>query len=130
MPTRPPDIRHGFGTVRSYIHGPLELLTFIEEIFEARELQRHAFSEEKFHVEYQIGDSVLVVEAGPLPEGITHWTSWIYVYVQTVDATFARAVVRGAEVVMAVDVQPYGERMGGVRDMAGNTWWIATLLDA
>lgn len=119
-------VRHGFGSVRAYIHGPLELLTFVEVVFGAKELERHAFNAEKFHVEYQIGDSVLVVEAGPLPPEYPAWTSSIYVYVDDVDATIARALALGAEIALPVANQEYQERSGGVKDMAGNTWWIST----
>lgn len=119
-------VRHRFGSVRSYIHGPLELLDFVEEVFGANELERHEFNPEKFHVEYQIGDSVIVVEAGPLPPEYPSWTSSIYVYLEDVDAAFQRALARGAEIVMPVADQEYQERSGGVKDMAGNTWWIST----
>lgn len=119
-------VRHGFGSLRPYIHGPLDLLTFVEEVFGAKELERHEFNPEKFHVEYQIGDSVLVVEAGPLPPEYPAWTSSIYVYVEDVDATIARALANGAEMVLPVADREYRERSGGVKDMAGNTWWIST----
>lgn len=117
--------RHGFGSVRPYIHGPLELLDFVEDVFGAKELERHAHNPQKFHVEYQIGDSVLVVEAGPLPSEYPAWTSSIYVYVEDVDGTIERAVARGAEIVMGIADQEYLERSGGVKDMAGNIWWIS-----
>lgn len=123
-------VRHGLGAVRPYIHGPLELLDFVEEVFGAQELERHEFNPEKFHVEYQIGDSVLVVEAGPLPPEYPAWTSCIYVYVEDVDAAFQRALARGAAIVMPVADKEYQARSGGVKDMAGNTWWISTYLGA
>lgn len=118
--------RHGFGVVRPYVHGPLELLAFVEDVFGAKEIERHEFTPEKFHVEYQLGDSVLVVEAGPLPPEYPAWTSSVYVYVVDVDAAFERALARGADIIMPVADQEYLERSGGVKDMAGNTWWISS----
>lgn len=35
----------------------------------------------------------------------------------------------GAEVVMPVADQFYGDRHGGVRDPSGNLWWIATRVE-
>lgn len=126
MNTKNSHIRHGFGAVRPYACGPLELLGFVEAVFGARELERHSFSDEHFHVEYQIGDSVLVIEAGTLPAEYAPWTNSIFVYVEDVDAVFNRAEERGVEVVQEVADRPYAERMGGFKDMAGNTWWIST----
>lgn len=108
-------------------NGPLALLAFVEEVFGAKENERHEFSSEKFHVEYRIGDSVLVIEAGPLPDDFEPWTSSVYmVAVEDSDAAFARALGFGASACYPLADQPYGERMGGVKDMAGNTWWIST----
>ena len=43
-----------------------------------------------------------------------------------VDAQLERAIASGAELVRAVEDQPYGDRVGAVSDPAGNQWWIAT----
>ena len=43
-----------------------------------------------------------------------------------VDAAVAKAVERGAEIIAAPADKPYQERQAGIRDAAGNTWWIAT----
>lgn len=118
--------RHGAGTVRPYVHGPLGILHFLAEVFAAEEIERHEFGPESFHVELRIGDSVLVVEAGSLPPGVKPWTNSIYVYVPDVDAAFDRAVALGATVVAAPADKPYKERQAGFRDEAGNTWWIST----
>ena len=42
------------------------------------------------------------------------------------DAVVARAVDHGAEVVFAVDDQPYGSRQGRFRDPFGHQWIIGT----
>jgi PhnB protein len=50
----------------------------------------------------------------------------VYVYVEEVDAVFARAVELGGKVLAPVEDKPYQERQGGFLDAAGNTWWVAT----
>jgi len=114
------------GSVRPYLHGPVGLPEFLRKVFAAVELERHEFGPDSFHVELQLGDSVIVVEAGELPEQVKPWHGAVYVYVDDVDAVFARAVELGAQVLSAVQDKPYQERQGGFLDAAGNTWWVAT----
>lgn len=126
MPNESPHVRHGIGAVRPYICGPLELLHFVQATFDAVELERHEFGPESFHVEMQIGDSVVVIEAGELPPNISPWKCAIYVYVEDVDAVYARALNLGAKPLSPLQDKPYQERQAGFVDAAGNTWWIAT----
>jgi PhnB protein len=51
---------------------------------------------------------------------------WLHVYVPDVDATYRRALERGAESVQEPSEKGDGDRRGGIKDPAGNTWWIAT----
>jgi PhnB protein len=53
----------------------------------------------------------------------------IYVYVADVDATVDRALARGATLVVPVETQFWGDRMGWVRDPAGHVWTIATRVE-
>ncbi len=119
-------IRHGMGTIRPYIYGPVSLPDFVVAVFDAVELERHEFGPESFHVEFQVGDSVLVVEAGSLPSGSKAWTNSIYVYVPDVEATYNKAIELGATSISEPSEKPYQERQAGFRDSSGNTWWIAT----
>jgi hypothetical protein len=61
----------GIGTVRPYIYGPVELLEFVQQTFDAVVLERQEFGPRSCHVEMQIGDSVLVIEAGDLPPNVS-----------------------------------------------------------
>jgi PhnB protein len=74
----------------------------------------------------QIGDSVVVIEAGELPDEVRPWQGSVYVYVEEVDSVFARAVELGAKVLAPVEDKPYQERQGAFFDAAGNTWWVAS----
>lgn len=126
MSKEPTHVRHGIGAVRPYLCGPVELVDFLKTTFGAVELERHEFGPESFHVEMQIGDSVVVVEAGELPPDIPPWKCTIYVYVEDVDAVYDRALSLGAKPLSDLQDKPYQERQAGFVDAAGNTWWIAT----
>jgi len=52
--------------------------------------------------------------------------SALWVYVPDVDATFVKALSVGAKAVREPADMTWGDRVGGVRDAYGNTWWIAT----
>ena len=120
-------MRHGQGAVRPYLYGDLSVIDFIEEVFGAELVEKleSGGSSPGFHVEARIGDSMLVLEASDA------WSSpkppqSVYVYVEDVDATYAKAMATGAASISEPDQKPYKERACGVRDRFGNTWYIAT----
>ncbi|MFC3700587.1 VOC family protein [Reinekea marina] len=119
-------IRHGIGNLRPYIHGPLSLIEFITQVFNAIELERHVFGSESCHVELNIDGSVLVIEAGQLPEGAEGWLNSLYIYVPDVNATYQTAIKLGAESIAEPEDKPYQERQAAFKDLGGNTWWIST----
>ncbi|WP_437578030.1 VOC family protein [Sorangium sp. So ce887] len=118
-------IRHGIGAVRPYVFGHLDLTDFVKRAFGAVELERQQMGPDSFHVELQIDDSVVVLETGePRPANAT--VASIYVYVDDVDAAYARALQFGAVSIAAPEDKPYDERAAGVKDSFGNIWWIST----
>src|SRR5271167_1517425 len=110
-------IRHGVGSVRPYLYGRLDMLQLVRRAFGAVELD-HLEAGKGFHVEAKIGDSVIVMEVADPPHP-TGKPASIYVYVEDVDAAYARALA-------APEDKPYQERAAGVKDSFDNTWWIAT----
>ena len=71
----------------------------------------------------RIGDSlVLVTSAGPRDA----MPSFLYLYVEDIDATFARALQAGAVALEMPQDMPYGDRRGMLKDPGGNIWQIAT----
>src|SRR5262249_61868800 len=48
-----------------------------------------------------------------------------YLYLPNVDAAYQRAIDAGATSIAPPKDQPYGERVGGVKDVFGNQWYIA-----
>jgi PhnB protein len=128
-----------FHTVTPYVYGRLDLIDFLKEVFGAE--QKHRGSDpENFHGEVRIGDSVVMVgigkavppEFGPpdmwgtKPESKPPPPSTAYVYVPDVDAAYRRAIALGAASLSEPADQPWRDRMAGVRDSYGNSWWIAT----
>jgi uncharacterized glyoxalase superfamily protein PhnB len=76
--------------------------------------------------EIRIGDSwILVSEAGGEREP---FPAFLYVYVDTVEKVFARAVSAGAVVLEEPLDTPYGDRRAMVRDPFGNIWQIAHVI--
>ena len=118
-------IRHGVGAVRPYIYGNLDLPDLIKHAFDAEEVERLP-SSKGFHIEAKIGDSVLVLEVGEFPPGVSPTRNSIYVYVPDVDAAYQRALEAGAISISPPNDQPYQERSAGIKDSFGNVWYIAT----
>jgi PhnB protein len=117
-------IHRGFGSVRPYLHGPDDLPGFLEKTFSAVILERNQDGPTLL----QIGDSLVWVEAGELPPHVVPWVGSVYVYVEDVDAVYARAIELGARSISAPEDKPYGERQAGFVDVGGNTWWVSTCL--
>jgi PhnB protein len=70
-----------------------------------------------------IGDSIVLVSGA----GVRDLTpGFLYLYVDDIDATYARAVNAGAESLEEPQDMPYGDRRAMVRDPGGNIWQIAT----
>ena len=66
-----------------------------------------------------------ICRKGPL-RGRTRYMS----IVADVDAVLSKALAFGAELVADIEDKPYDERQAGIRDVAGNTWWISTFKKA
>jgi len=84
------------------------------------------------HASLQIGDSRLML-SDPFPQGRykppsdTGATgSGLYLYVDDVDAAFARAVEAGAEALMQPEDMFWGDRWCSVQDPFGHIWELAT----
>ena len=57
--------------------------------------------------------------------------SSFYLYVKNADKAMARALKHAMTSVMDVGDMDYGDRQGGVKDKAGNIWWLSQrLIDA
>ncbi|GGC49286.1 VOC family protein [Chelatococcus reniformis] len=101
------------------------VLAFAAQVFGATELMRIEHPDGAIrHAEFRIGDSVVMVAQGN--DTYTPFPVWLHLYVPDVDATFRAALAAGAEPVQEPAQKDDPDRRGGVKDPAGNTWWIAT----
>ncbi|HZN01412.1 MAG TPA: VOC family protein [Pyrinomonadaceae bacterium] len=105
------------------VHKPAELIDFVTEAFGAIEHFRATGSAAGMHAEVSIGDSVVMIGGA---EHIEPKPTAIHLYMPDVDQAYERAIKAGAKSLMPVVDQPYGERSGGVEDVHGNRWYIAT----
>ncbi len=124
MNTKNNFIRHGLGTVRPYLYGYLDLPEFVKQAFDGKELENAKTGDNDFHVEMQIGDSVVVLEVGE-PDATTPRAA-IYLYVPDVDTSYQKALKAGAMSLAAPSDKPYQERSAEIKDSFGNTWYIST----
>ena len=118
----------GYASVSVYLvaDGAQRVIDFLRQTFDAVPLRRYDNEDGTImHAEVRIDDTVVMIGSGG-PEWPA-FPSWLHVYVKDVDATYRRALEAGG-----VSVQEPSQREGdpdrrcGVKDPAGNTWWIAT----
>ncbi len=117
----------GYHTVTPYatVEDVDRLLQFLKQAFGAEELGRYATPDGRImHAAVRIGDSV--VEMGEPGGEFTPRPVSIHLYVEDVDAVYARAVEAGALTLNAPRDEFYGERSAGIDDPCGNRWYIAT----
>jgi uncharacterized glyoxalase superfamily protein PhnB len=98
-------------------------LAFLKAAFGATEAncQRHP-DNTVMHAEVKIGDSLVMLGQAGGP-----WkarSAALYLWVENVDATYARALQAGATSESEPEDKPYGHRNAGVVDANGVTWWI------
>jgi len=87
------------------------------------------------HAMLLFGPAMLMIEAEnpesparpPNPDGGSPVV--IYLYVENVDAAVARALERGAKLVVPVETHFWGDRIGWIQDPAGHLWTIATRVE-
>ena len=123
-------IPKGFRTITPYMiaaDGPA-LLEFAKKAFDAQEMYRGIGSAGGLHGEIKIGDSRLMIGGGiPGKEfRATPSTIALHVYVKDVDAVYEQALAAGATSIHKPIDQEYGERSVGLKDPAGNYWYVAT----
>jgi len=121
-------IPEGFHTITPYlvVRGADKTITFLEKAFGAEMVFEPMKRPDGsiMHAELKIGDSrVMLAEAS---EQSPPTQAMNYLYVPNVDATYQRALKAGGASVMEPTDMFYGDRSGGVKDSAGNRWFVAT----
>jgi PhnB protein len=137
VPTKPNPIpdRYRRVTPALVVEGATKALEFYAEVFGATERLRVPGPGNMIaHAEIEIGDSVLIVEdpspymgtQAPPASGLDGSPTFLYVYVEDVDATVEKAVKLGARLVRAPMDQFYGDRDGFIIDPFGHGWTISS----
>jgi len=117
----------GLHAVTPFLHiaGASKFIDFLKEVFDAEETSRDQSPEGMIHhATVRIGDSIIEMgeahgEWQPMPPAL-------YTFVEDVDATYKRAVEAGATSVQAPANPAYGGRSAWVKDVWGNTWYLAS----
>ncbi len=109
-------------------------IEFYKDVFGATEMMRMPYpdSPKIAHAEIKIRDHVLMLgdenpqmgAVAPQP-GATQPSS-VFVYVDSVDATFNKAVAKGAKSMMPPTDMFWGDRYGKFVDPFGHVWAVAT----
>lgn len=125
----------GYHSVTPYliIKGAAEAIEFYKKAFGATELLRVPGPDGTVgHAEIKIGDSpVMLADEFPemgyrSPAALGGSPVSLMIYVDDVDAVFARSVSAGAKEERAVEDKFYGDRSGTLSDPFGHIWHIAT----
>ncbi|MBV8053223.1 MAG: VOC family protein [Acidobacteriaceae bacterium] len=132
-PSKKPEVDpvpKGFRTITPYMiakDGP-GLLEFAKQAFGGEETMRGIGSAGGLHGEIRIGDSMLMIGGGIPGREFrgTPSTIALHVYVKDTDAAYRQALAAGATSLSEPAEMEYGERSAGLKDPAGNFWYIAT----
>ncbi len=132
-------IPDGYPQVTPYlvVDGADAAIKFYGDVFGATERMRMGGApddpaDKVGHAELQIGDGLIMLadefpDMGAVgPKTIGGSPVSISVYVDDVDAVFARALAAGATELRPVENQFYGDRQGHFEDPFGHRWSVAT----
>jgi uncharacterized glyoxalase superfamily protein PhnB len=100
-------------------------MEFIKYVFGGKEREKMEMADGSVnHAEMSIGDSVIMMGKASNEHQIQN--TMLYIYVEDTDASYKKALEKGAVSVMEPADQFYGDRNAGVKDKDGINWWIAT----
>jgi PhnB protein len=128
-------IPEGYHAVTPYLFckGAAAAIEYYQKAFGATELMRHAGPDGQIgHAEIKIGDSVIMLaDEYPVmkalsPQTIGGTAVLLLVYVDDVDAVFARALAAGGKQLHPLEDKFYGDRTGTLIDPFGHMWTVAT----
>ena len=98
-----------------------QFIEFMKEVFGATVQHLTPRSEEIImHGELRIGESVIMF--ADTTEQFTSRPAGIFIYVESTDETYKKAIAAGATSIMEPMKQPYGYTCG-FHDPFGNDWW-------
>jgi PhnB protein len=124
----------GYHSVTSYliVDDAARALDFYRAAFGAEEVYRLPMGDKIGHAEIRIGDTVVMLsdewpDMNALsPNSRGGATASFMIYVEDVDAAFARALKAGARENRPVTQEFWGDRIGTVMDPFGHKWSLST----
>ena len=124
--TRP--IPDGFHSLTPYVtvKGAAKTIEFLKAAFGAK-LDHEAIKRPDgsiMHATLKVGDSMVMLAEES--EQAKAAPATLYLYVPNADTVYQNAVKAGGKSIMEPTDMFYGDRSGGVKDPAGNSWFIAT----
>src|SRR5438046_5392956 len=107
------------------IKGATAALEFYKQAFGAKERMRLPGPNGTIgHAELEIGDSVVML--ADMDERQNLMPAMVHLYMEDVDAVYARAIEAGGKSIQEPKDQFYGDRNAAVQDSAGNKWYNST----
>jgi PhnB protein len=134
MAKNAPSTPKGYHTVTPslFVAGAAKALDFYKKALGAEELMRFEGPDGKImHAEFKVGDSIVMLadempdQGGRGPKSIGGTPVSFFVYGDSVDAAWKRAVDAGAKEIVPLADQFWGDRTGCVVDPFGHQWWLA-----
>lgn len=131
-------IPDGYPQIAPYlcVDGAEAAIEFYGTVFGAKERMRMDGPDGRIgHAELEIGTGIVMLadefpELGVRgPKSIGGSPVTVNVYVEDVDAVFARALAAGATEERPLENQFYGDRSGGFVDPFGHRWHVATHIE-
>jgi PhnB protein len=123
-------IPENYQTVMPYliVDGAEDFLKFAQRVFGAGQLSKLLREDGKgiMHAEIRIGDSTIMF--ADATDQFEPCTAGLFIYVESADETYEKALAAGANPVMDLSDRSYG-RACGVIDPFGNTWWITSVIE-
>lgn len=117
--------QQGLGTVLPHVHpeGARKYIDFLKRAFGAEEMAVIEHSGRVMHAAVRVGDAVLEMGEAADRTGIP--SNGFFLFVEDVEAAYARALAAGATAVRPPQDIPYGLRSAIVKDPEGYLWWPA-----
>ena len=127
----------GYNSITPYliIDDANAAIDFYKAAFGATEVMRLNMGDKIGHADIIIGDSHMMLadefpdmgKLGPKARGGA--TSGMMIYVEDVDAAFAKALAAGGTETRPVEDQFYGDRSGTLNDPFGHEWTLSTHIE-
>jgi PhnB protein len=121
---------------RLFCRDPAAEIEFLKTAFAATELNRRTGADGAvLHGLLTISGEMVMIESEfpSLPSRVPQLDGTspvvIFVYVENVDQAIERAVASGAKMLIPIQNQFWGDRIGWIMDPAGHVWTVATRIE-